>query len=265
MRRIWQWLCRRARSMGAGQGPESSRSSGGHELQPEGWDELHRAATTGHLAAARPLVEELDADCQDKADRRSGSARPVDPSKRENKGEAAPGQAKGVSASSAPRGAAAAAARRRAPALRRAVLPALRRAGARRLAAAAAAPRGALDADTPLAWPGAASPLFSRLLGSTGRALPLRLRLRLQRQRAEPVVGTAHGKEKGLLLPALSPLAHCIQGHRVAQGHVSKAPTSLHALGTPVLLLPARLAGVGDRRARQSRLSPARLPASTTG
>ncbi|CAM9798768.1 unnamed protein product, partial [Bubo scandiacus] len=44
--------------------------------------------------------------------RRSGSARPVDPSKRENKGEAAPGQAKGVSVSSAPRGAAAAAARR---------------------------------------------------------------------------------------------------------------------------------------------------------
>ncbi|CAM9756732.1 unnamed protein product, partial [Bubo scandiacus] len=55
---------------------------------------------------------------------RSGSARPVDPSKRENKGEAAPGQAKGVSASSAPRGAAAAAARRRAPALRRADEPA---------------------------------------------------------------------------------------------------------------------------------------------
>ncbi|XP_074749358.1 uncharacterized protein LOC141954092 [Strix uralensis] len=126
MRRIWRWLCGRARSMGAGEGPESSRSSGGHELQPEGRDELHRAATSGNLAPARPLVEERDTDCRDKADRRrrSGSARPVDPSKREKKGEAAPGQGKGVSASSAPRGAAAAAARRRAPALRRADEPA---------------------------------------------------------------------------------------------------------------------------------------------
>ncbi|XP_074746075.1 uncharacterized protein LOC141952501 [Strix uralensis] len=126
MKRIWRWLCRRARSRGAGEGPESCRSSGGHELQPEGRDELHRAATTGNLAPARPLVEERDTHCRDKADRRrrSGSARPVDPSKRENKGQAAPGQAKGVSASSAPRGAAAAAARRRAPALRRADEPA---------------------------------------------------------------------------------------------------------------------------------------------
>ncbi|CAM9398196.1 unnamed protein product [Bubo scandiacus] len=41
MRRIWRWLCRRARSRGAGEGPESSRSSGGHEFQPEARDELH--------------------------------------------------------------------------------------------------------------------------------------------------------------------------------------------------------------------------------
>ena len=95
------------------------------------------------------------------------------------------------------------------------VLPAPRRAGARGHAAAAAAPRGALDADTPLPWPGAASPFFSRLLGSTGRALPLRLRL--ERQRAEPVVGTAHGKEKGLLLPALSVVTSLEDEHPQAQ------------------------------------------------
>ena len=45
------------------------------------------------------------------------------------------------------------------------------------------------------------------------------------------------------------PLAHCVQRHRVAQGHLCKAPTSLHALRThrpPLLsqhLRSARLRG----------------------
>ncbi|XP_074781239.1 uncharacterized protein LOC141969407 [Athene noctua] len=123
LRRIWRWLCRKDRSRGAAEGPVSSRISGGHELPPESQDELHRAAATGNWAPARPLVEERDTDCWDKADRRrrSHSVRPVDGRGWEKKGEAAPGQAKGVSEPSTPRGAAA---RRCAPALPRADEPA---------------------------------------------------------------------------------------------------------------------------------------------
>ncbi|XP_042651051.1 uncharacterized protein LOC122153675 [Tyto alba] len=79
------------------------------------------------------------------------------------------------------------------------VLPALRRAGARRLSAAAWAPWGALGADTPFARPTAASPFSSCSLGCAGRARGLRL----ERQRAQPVVGTAQRNTNGRGLSAL--------------------------------------------------------------
>ncbi|XP_042650346.1 translation initiation factor IF-2-like isoform X2 [Tyto alba] len=79
------------------------------------------------------------------------------------------------------------------------VPPALRRAGARRLSAAAWAPWGALGADTPFARPTAASPSSSCSLGCAGRARGLRL----ERQRAQPVVGTAQRNTNGRGLSAL--------------------------------------------------------------
>ncbi|XP_075629575.1 uncharacterized protein LOC142604744 isoform X1 [Balearica regulorum gibbericeps] len=104
MKRIWRFLRgRRARV-----GPVSSGSSGGNELQPEGLDELRQEAATSDLSPVQPLVKQRDRKCQDRDDRHSPDAWPVDPWEQESEGEAAPGQAKEVSASSAPHGAGAA-------------------------------------------------------------------------------------------------------------------------------------------------------------
>ncbi|GAB0198668.1 ankyrin repeat domain-containing protein 26-like [Grus japonensis] len=104
MKRIWWFLWgRRAR-----RGPGSSGSSGGNELRPEGRDELCREATTSDLSPVQPLVKQCDSKCQDRDDRHSPGAWPVDPWEQESNGESAPGQAKEVSASSTPHGAGAA-------------------------------------------------------------------------------------------------------------------------------------------------------------
>ncbi|XP_054705455.1 uncharacterized protein LOC129215757 isoform X21 [Grus americana] len=104
MKRIWRFLWGR-RAQG---GPVSSGSSGGNELRPEGRDELCREATTSDLSPVQPLVKQCDSKCQDRDDRHSPGAWPVDPWEQESNGESAPGQAKEVSASSTPHGAGAA-------------------------------------------------------------------------------------------------------------------------------------------------------------
>ncbi|XP_075629742.1 uncharacterized protein LOC142604774 [Balearica regulorum gibbericeps] len=72
------------------------------------WTELRQEAATSDLSPVQPLVKQRDRKCQDRDDRHSPDAWPVDPWEQESEGEAAPGQAKEVSASSAPHGAGAA-------------------------------------------------------------------------------------------------------------------------------------------------------------
>ncbi|XP_037245018.1 uncharacterized protein LOC119148659 [Falco rusticolus] len=123
-KRIWQFLhWRRVRG-----GPVPSKSSSdneGGELQPQGQEELQHVAAIGNLAPGQPWVKELNTNRCDKDDRHSPTAQPVDPREQKNKGEAAPGCAKGVPASSAVYGAGAAGVTWCTPALGRADEPAV--------------------------------------------------------------------------------------------------------------------------------------------